>query len=725
MDAQQEASRVLNFEQLDLILSFIPDPAGAKVLRDQFVSACRNVEGKEDDANALHRSAESQSDLLQAQLKELEIERKAFDEQKKLEIDKLKSEQAKLENLARTLDERFQDLTTNVGQMAGNVNDCQKAVAEKLEGLGDVISARASGRENNVNQSLRDLLASAGKNAEGLSTMYDRSTVLATHMESVKDAQKRIESSIKDGVTMQGIKDQIAPLDGLVTTIKNVVERLPTIESFNTKFAQVGGFTQEIRELHGRVNSLVRENEDLKNQNKNLTTERDAARNLSEQARTALEELDDDLKQKMSEIEELRNQTDSKIEDLHKVNDDLRDRLIGAGLQISEGQKARRELDRVQHKLQTAETCRQELTRVQGELQKAAQTEAGLKEKIADLKRRLESEKTEGDKCSSQLTDALANQRDVIRQKQNLEDDLSKVQNELKELRSQQTFDLQKQLKDQWTAVSNAMKEQLSEKRTHEEAVRQLTDSWSSEKKALRGQISANVPLIESLQQQVQTLQSKVCTLEPVQGKLNTANENINRMSEDLDEARDNLRNSQRKVTELEEKVNVSTNELDLLKAENGRLEESGKSVSEQLRTSKGTINSLQQRCDSLNGELSNLRAHSVSIPEGGAGEVSMVYYKAADELRDIPIVINTDGELSTPQLAAQLMTLIDWYNWKGKLLTFLQSRSNDWVCLQQIMSGASDGKADGDKCKYHNDCLLVKVAYLHELPGLKFMMSR
>ncbi|KAF5580282.1 uncharacterized protein FSUBG_13435 [Fusarium subglutinans] len=714
MEAQQETSRVLNLQQLDLILSLLPDPAGAKVLRDQFVSACRIVERKEDEAEAMHERAESQSKALQVQLERLKTEREAFQEQKNLETEELEAERVKLQNLAQTLSEQFRNLATNVGQVSGNVSDCQKTVAEKLEGFREDISARASGREENVNQSLRDLHNSVKKNTDDLSTVKDKSIEMATAMASVNEEHKQIKSSLNAGVTMGGIKVEIAPLVELANTIKTAVQGLPTVDSLDTKFAQIGGLAEKVSSLQDRVLVLAQENQTLKNENAILTAERNDASNLSERAKAALEEYDEDLKAK-----------ESKIEDLQKSNDDLRNRLIEAGPQISQGQEARRRLVAAQDSLQTAATTSQELSRAKGELQQAERTERGLNQKITDLESRLECEKTALDICSSQLTEALANQSDVNREKQKLEDDLSKVRTELNELRAQQALDLQKQLKDQYAAVSEAMKTQLSEKRTHEETVGRLSDSWSSEKEALQGQISAKASLIENLEQQLQKLQSTVSTLEPLQSELHAANDDVSRMNALLEESNLKFQNSQARVTELQGAVSSSTNELDHLKAENGRLQKSGESVSGQLRTSEDTIQSLQRECENLNKALSSLQDQSVRIPEGAAGEVSRVFYRAADELRDIPIVIDTNGLLSTPQLAAQLITLIDWYNWKENLLTFLQSRSNDWVCVQQIMAGDSNGKANGDKCKYHNDCLLMKVASLNELPGLKFMMTR
>ncbi|KAF5613068.1 uncharacterized protein FTJAE_13971, partial [Fusarium tjaetaba] len=211
MEAQQELNDILNFEQLDLILSFLSDPAGAKVLRDQFVSACRIVKEKQDEAEALHRSTQSQSNLLEAKLKEFETEREAFQEQKNLEIAKLKTEQANLESLAQSLGEKFHDLTERISEVSGSVNNCKKTVGEKLQGFEDVISARASDREENVNQSLKDLFASVQHNTDDVSTMKDKSGEMATAMDSVKEHHERIETSLKAGVTKESIEDQIGP----------------------------------------------------------------------------------------------------------------------------------------------------------------------------------------------------------------------------------------------------------------------------------------------------------------------------------------------------------------------------------------------------------------------------------------------------------------------------------------------------------------------------------
>ncbi|KAF5232497.1 hypothetical protein FANTH_12958 [Fusarium anthophilum] len=713
MEAQQETSRVLNLQQLDLILSLLPDPAGAKVLRDQFVSACRIVERKEDEAEAMHERAESQSKALQAQLETLQTEREAFQEQKNLETEELEAEQVKLQNIAQTLSEQFRNLATNVGEVSGNVNDCQKTVTEKLEGFREDISARASGREENVNQSLKDLHTSVKNSTDHLSTMKDKSIEMATAMASVNEEHKRIKSSLKAGVTMEGIKVEIAPLVELANTIKTAVQGLPTVESLDNKFAQVGGLAEKVSSLQDRVLVLAQENQTLKNENAILTAERNDASNLSERAKTALEEYDEDLKAK-----------ESKIEDLQKSNDYLRNRLMEAGPQISQGQEASRRLVAAQDSLQTAESTRQELSRAKGELQQAEQTERGLNQKITDLEGRLECEKGALDICSSQLTEALANQSDVNHEKQKLEDELSKVRTELNELRSQQAIDLQKELKDEYAAISEAIQGQLSEKRTHEETVRQLSDSWSSEKEALEGQISAKVSVIENLEQQVQKLQSTVSTLEPLQSQLHTANDDLSRVNALLEETNLNFQNSQARVTALEGAVSSSANELDQFKAENGRLQKSGESVSEQLRTSEGTIQRLQREYDALTVELLSLQAQSVRIPEGVTGEMSRIYYRAADQLRNIPIVLDTNGELDTQQLAAELITLIDGYNWKDNLENFLHSRPEGWFCLQQVVAGDRNLVANGGKCQHHDDCLSVKVVLPNGSPTLKFIFS-
>ncbi|RBQ65846.1 hypothetical protein FVER14953_21764 [Fusarium verticillioides] len=714
MEAQQETSRVLDLRQLDLILSFLPDPAGAKVLRAQFVSACRIVEGKEDEAKALHRSAQSQSNLLEAKLKELETEREAFQEQKNLEIEKLKTEQANLESLAQSLGERFRDLTERIGEMSGSVNNCKKTVGEKLEGFEDVISARASGREENVNQKLKDLLASVRKNTADVSTIKDKSGEMATAMDSVKENHEWIESSLRAGVTKVSIDGQIGPLVALINTIKGSVAGLPTRESIDTRLAQVGGLAEQLRTTQVRVNELVQENHRLKNLNETLTTERNSAQGLSEQAKVALEEFDKDVRKK-----------DSKIEGLQKANGDLRDRLMEANQEVSQGREARRKLNDAQSVLQTAETRSLELAAVQISLQQVQQTVNELERQVESLKSQLEREKTAHDRRSADLTQALTDRRDANHQKEKLEGDISKVRKELEELRSQQTLDLQRQLKDQCAAISEAMKEQLSEKKSHEETVSQLSRSWSSEREALQREISAKVSLIGNLEHKVKTLESKVSTLEPLQIELRTANDNLRQMSLTLEASKSNLRNSQGRVAELENTANVSANELDAVKAENGRLQKSSDSASQQLVTCRDTISRLEQERDTLNEALSSLQAQSVTIPEGAAGEVSRVFYRAANELRDIPIITDANSELGMSQLASELISLIDSYNWKESLLEFLQTDSQDWFCFEKVVRGDSDGRANGDKCSHHEDCLLVTVDYLLGHPGLKFMMTK
>ncbi|EXA38206.1 hypothetical protein FOVG_10174 [Fusarium oxysporum f. sp. pisi HDV247] len=576
MDAQQETSRVLNLKELDLILSFIPNPDGAKLLRDQFVSACRIVEAKADEVEAIHGRAESQSKLLQAQFEELNAEREAFREQKDQEIEKLKAEQVKLQNLAH-----------------------------------------------------------------------------------------------------------------------------------------VGRLAKQLQSLQLQATELGQENQTLKNQNDNLSTERDRANFFAEQARSQLEENEEILAQK-----------DSKIEEIQIARDDLLKRLTEASLQISQGEETRRRLDEVQHVLQTAETERQELVKVKSKLQRTEQAEMETQQRMADLQRTLEREKKHHDACSAELTKTISDKRDTIHQNSKLEDECSSVRNELYQLRSQGAMDLERQMKDQWATVKEVLEKQLSDKRSHEETVRQLKDSWSSEKQALEGQISAKVSLIENHEQQLQTLQSRVSTLEPLRRQLDMANENTSRLQAILEQTSSNLQLSEQRVTQFEEMTSVFAKELEDLKAENGHLRESGESVSLQLRTSNGTIESLQQECDTVNEALSTLQAKSVRIPEGTAGAISRVYYRAADELRDIPIVLDTSGELDTSQLAAELITLIDVFEWKEKLLMFLHSNSKGWFCLQQVMAGNNNGMVDGAKCQYHDGCLLVTVVSCCEPPALKFILA-
>ncbi|KAF5610576.1 uncharacterized protein FTJAE_14261, partial [Fusarium tjaetaba] len=500
----------------------------------------------------------------------------------------------------------------------------------------------------------------------------------------------------------------------LTNTIKGLVEGLPTRESIDTRLAQVGGLAEQLRTARASVNELVQKNQELRNQNGTLTTERNSAQNLSDRAKDALEEFDNDVKKR-----------DSKIDGLQKANDDLRDRLMEANQEVSRSREARRQLEDAQPVLQTAEARSRELAVIKLSLQQAQQTVNETERQVDSLKSQLEREKTAHDRCSAELTKASTDRRDINHQKEKLEDDISKVQKELKELRSQQTVDLQKQLKDQWAAVSEAMKEHLSEKKSHEETVGRLSRSWSSEKQALQGEISAKVSLIENLEQKVKTLQSKVSTLEPLQIELRMANENLHQMSLTLEATKSNLRNSQGRVAELEETANVSENELEAVKAEKGRLQKSSESASKQLETYMGTISMLEQERDTLNEALSSLQAQSVRIPEGAAGEVSRVFYRAADELRDIPIITDTNSELGMSQLASELISLIDSYNWKESLLEFLQTDSQDWFCYEKIVRGDSDGRANGDKCSHHEDCLLVTVDYLLGRPGLKFMITK
>ncbi|KAF4944723.1 hypothetical protein FGADI_12498 [Fusarium gaditjirri] len=682
MDEQQETSRVLDLRQLDLILSFLPNPRGAKVLRDQIVSGCRIVEAKEDEVEALHGRAANQSDRLQAQLEELDAERQAFRVQRDQEIDSLQAERVKLENLAQTLDSQFQDLATNAGQVADKVNNCQTAVAEKLEGFGKVISDRSSEREETMNvltQSLKDYSASVEKNTEDLSSMKDKSSAIEAAVESVKDDQKRIESSLKSGVTMQGMMDTFNPLVELANATKNTIDGLPTVEFLKAKFDDVGRL----------------------------------ANDFAQQAKAQLEENEETFRQK-----------NDKIDELQEARQDLLRRLTEANSRVLEGERAKRQLDGAQHVLQTAEVNRQELAEVKLKLQQAEQTTKERDQKVVDLQGKLESEKRSLDRCSAQLTKALSNNRDINHQKDKLEDEFLKVRNELNQLRAQETLDLQQQLKDQCVAVREAMKQQASEQGSHNETIRQLEDSWSSEKEALTDQISVKGSLIENQEQQLKTLQSRVSVLEPLREQLDAATNNTNRVEALLEQARSSLKLSEQKITQFEEVARVSAKELEDLKAENVRLQESGESVSQQLRRSNATIESLQEECNGFQNALSTLQAQSVTIPEGAAGEICSVFYRAADELRNIPIVLDPSGKLGTPQLAAQLIAIIEVFDWKETLLRFLHSKSKGWFCLQHLLKGDSNGLVAGGQCQHHDDCLLVMVESWSEPPTLRFIKN-
>ncbi|KAH7220591.1 hypothetical protein BKA60DRAFT_635091 [Fusarium oxysporum] len=270
------------------------------------------------------------------------------------------------------------------------------------------------------------------------------------------------------------------------------IEKLKAEQVKLENLAHVGRLAEQLQSLQLQATELGQENQILKNQNENLSTERDRANFFAEQARSQLEEN-----------EEILGQKDSKIEEIQIARDDLLKRLTEASLQISQGEEARRRLDEVQHVLQTAETERQELVKVKSKLQRTEQAEMETQQRMADLQRTLEREKKHHDACSAELTKTRSDKRDTIHQKSKLEDECSSVRNELYQLRSQGAMDLERQMKDQWATVKEVLEKQLSDKRSHEETVRQLKDSWSSEKQALEDRISAQVCFIENHEQQL------------------------------------------------------------------------------------------------------------------------------------------------------------------------------------------------------------------------------
>ncbi|RKL48131.1 hypothetical protein BFJ70_g2488 [Fusarium oxysporum] len=715
MEAQAETLQVLDLTQLDLALGFLPDRESAGILRRQFVDACQTVERADGRVRTLNAEAVAILNDLKAKQEKFETEkmseREAIKKEKatlRQEQEKLKEEQLQFKNLAKSLGSRVQVLSENVVQVSENVNSWRSTVTDATN-KGEEACRQLN---QDIVTKLNDLSVSVNQNTKDLSSTKDKSIEMATAVASVREDQKQIEASLKDGVTMDGIKDQIKPLVSIATTINEVVQGLPTVASLDEKFANVGRLTERAEYFEAEAMRLDRDVQTLREEAQRLE---DATAHQVAQANSRVEHANS-LK---GVVESRLQEKDSLISELREANADLQNCLTQAG---SQGVAAQRRLDVVEQRLQTAEANSQGLAEVKNKLQRTEQAEMEARQRMADLQRALEREKKHHDACSAELTKTLSDKRDAIHQKSKLEDECSSVRDELKELRSQGSMDLQRQMKDQWATLKEVLEKQLSDKRSHDDTIRELHTACDSERQALQGRIIDKDSLIGRQNEELETLRSRDSTLELLQQELDMANKSIETVTKALEQAASDLQASEQRVVESRGMVLASEKELTETKAENESLREDWETAWDQVKNSNGVIERLEREHTVTKDMLSTLQAQSVTIPQGVTGELSRMYFRLADELRGIPTVPEINGELDMSEIAIEIGPLLIRYG-KSDLLRFLRGGSEALHCSRQVIQGHRHSISSDGTCSYHDRCLLVRVV-VQDFPALEFLRA-
>ncbi|CCT70947.1 uncharacterized protein FFUJ_09026 [Fusarium fujikuroi IMI 58289] len=671
MESQQDQSEIVDMVYLDHAFRHFPDQEIAATIRRQILLGCKVVEEKKGEVSALQDEVQALKGSLEAKMAELEVHEEALknekakheDQQRELadELAKFndltKDFPSKVENFTKGTDEGFKTLKSSASDVADKIEAYVKATSEKEEADRTL--------SQGIHSKLRDMSASTEKSKSDLSILVGNSAKIVTAIESLKEDQKRNA----------------------------------TVQYLDTKFALVGGLAQRLQTAHARVNELVQENQTLKNENGNLTSERDNAQEVASRAEIAFAKSD-----------QLVQEKDSKLEALQTDRDGLRDRLTAANSQIFQGQEASRELDRVQCLLQTAEAGCRELASVKTRLQRAEQTAREMKQNIDHLQRSLDGEKGLHNDCSAKLTQALSNNSESLRQEAKLKDECAELRKELTVLRSQETLDLQQQMKNQWATVEEALKGQLSDSLSHERTIERLNTAWDSERKLQQAEIQRQ-------NNELDTLQSRVSELEPL-------GEQLRQACSEAEDVQRKLTASESKANQFEENYGEAKTTIDDLRGEIQVLEH-------QAEDSTVKIKSLEEKLNAVEHELSSQQSHQcVTMPQGVLGDLAKIYLRLADVFSDIPVVPETEEGLDMAIIAVDMANLLDEPEAKDNLTTFLNSDLQGWHCLRQVIDGEPDSEVEsGDiSCDYHKDhgriCTMVRVVQW-DSPRLEFHQTR
>jgi chromosome segregation ATPase len=716
MEAQAENLLVPDFlAQLDLALGFIPDAQSADVLRRQFVDACETVERANGRVRTLNAEAE-------AILNDLKAKQEAFENEKKSEREaisnekatlrqeqaKLRDEQAQFKKFAESLGSEVQKFSKSADQVSENVKTWSSTVTEASA------NREAAGRQltEDIFSKLESLSVNVETNTKDLSLSKDKSAEMATALDSVKDVQEQIKLSLQDGATKEGMKSEFESLAKSAKAITNTIQGLPTVAFLESKFQGVGRIAERADHYAAQSLQLDRDIQVLRDEAlelENSTAQQVAQANSRVELATSLREVAE------SQVKE----KDSFINELREGNADLRNRLRQAE---SEGNAAKRRLEVMDQKLGTAEAKLQEIAEARNKLQRAEQVEREKDERIKELQSALERERKYHDDCSAELTKTLSEKGEVILQKAKLEDEYSSVRKELSQLRSQGALALQQQLKDQWATVKEALEQQLCNKRSHDEGIRELRAAWNTERQALQGQITDKDSLLRRQNDELGTLQSQAALLDQLQQQLQQANDRHETATETLERVKSDLQALKQRLAESEQRLQASDRKLEETKTDNESLRKDWEDALEQVKNSNAVIERKEKEHNATRDMLSTLQAQSVTVPQGVSGELSRMYFRLANELRGIPTVPDINGELEMSVVAVEIGPLLIRYG-NSDLLEFLQGGNPGLHCSRQVIQGHRHSITSDGRCNLHDKCLLVRVV-VADSPALEFLRA-
>ncbi|VTT83139.1 unnamed protein product [Fusarium fujikuroi] len=687
MEAQAENFQVLDLAHLDLALGFIPDAQSADVLRRQFVDACQTVERAEGRVRTLSAELKAQQEAFEI---EKQSEREAIRKEKAIlqeEQGKLKDEQLEFKRLAASLGTEVQKLSKSVDQVSDNVQTWGSTVAEATA------DKEKTGRQLNqdILTKLESLSATVETNTTDLSSTKDKSVEMATALESVKKTQKQIELSLKDGVTKETMKGEFQSFTSFANTIKESIEALPAVPFFEDQFKEVGCVAKRADHYEAQAMQLDRDIQTLREEARQLE---DSTSHQVAEAQLRVEEANSRKDVAESRVIE----KDSFINDLREANADLRNSLREAE---SQGNTTKRRLEVMEQKLETAEAKCREFAEVRSQLQRAEQAERQSRERTKDLEVLLGREKRYRDEASAELTKALAEKGEIIRQKAKLEDESSSFYKELTQLRSQSAMDLQRQLNDQWRTVKQALEKQLSDKSSHDESIRELQKAWGAERQALQGQITDKDSLLERKKEEVETLRSQASMLEPLNREIAVSKRNLETVTQAWDQAKSDLHASEERFAQSERRILASNKEIQEIKNDNDSLRADWEDALGQVKSLNAVIERIEREHQVTKDTLSTLQEQSVTVPQGVTGALSQAYLRLADEFRSIPIAPEVNGQVDVAQVAVEIGPLLIRYG-KGDLLGFLERGSQDLHCSRQVIQGDRHSLMSDGTCIYH-----------------------
>ena len=434
-------------------------------------------------------------------------------------------------------------------------------------------------------------------------TPSDLKELLKEHIRELKEHHARATSEIVSREDTHpevvGLKEDIRKIQDQLTVIQEFMFKLDPL----TKPSELSDKQIELDSLSTELSKAKKKSKHLKSKNEELDSKlRDANDTIS-----SLEQRLGSLDQHLTSVVQVPIQVYEENKTLLFKNKDLEQDIRSLRLEITNVQSRQSQCEDTKQRLQVSvDEKARDIGIIQDLLREKESELARLKQSMSSTESNVSRLANEKDNLSRDLDRVKEKERDLTRELSNANEQVTRLQGELKTVKSTDK-------------ESRRIQDELSTLKSTNDRMKIELDTYKSEEKRLQDDIREKETTMSSMRLEIDNLKGHVSTIEKLEKDNTSHKEDLARLKQDLATMNQEKSNLMSQVSDLQSKleqttVNLTrelgqcTEKLKTLESEKSAIvsKESGLQSSNQYLQSE--IVTLKQTIDELNTQLKNLR---------------------------------------------------------------------------------------------------------------------